>query len=128
PRFATPWLAVTDLRLGLGLAIAVWLIGGRKAIPSKWEWRTLAPAFVFVGIAAISALTATDYQDEALKFVGRLGLGVAVMLLSMRIARQHAQALLWAIIGGGGLSALLGLGEVAGWPAVNTLLQQFKVA
>jgi O-antigen ligase len=36
--------------------------------------------------------------------------------------------LLWALALGAGISALLGLGEVAGWPVLDPVLQAFKVA
>src|SRR5207237_5434446 len=68
--------------------------------------------------------------DEALRFVVRLAVVGFVLLVTLRLARDHTHVtgLLWAIVVGGGLSASLGLAEAVGWSALDPLLKLFKVA
>jgi O-Antigen ligase len=81
-------------------------------------------------VAVVAAVQAPEFGDEALKFVWRLVAAAFVLLLIMRVARKpaHLRGLVWAIAIGAGLSALLGIGEAAGWPGLGPLLQLFKAA
>jgi hypothetical protein len=88
-------------------------------------------AGVFLGVALLSAGVAESQRGEAIKFVGRLATGVVALLVVYQVVHQRPSrmfGLLWAIVVGAGLSALLGLGEVAGWPALDPILGQFKLA
>jgi len=130
PVLVTPWFALTDEKLVLLAAATAWLLLGARAIPTAFEWRALAPSLALLGVAVAAALLAPEFGDEALKFVWRLVAAAFVLLLIVRVARTppHRLGLLWAVAIGAGASALLGVGEASGWPALDPVLSLFKVA
>ncbi len=86
---------------------------------------------VFLGLALVSAVLAETQRAEAIKFVGRLATGLFALLVVYAVVHgrpARSFGLLWAIALGAGLSALLGLGEVAGWPVLDPVLRAFKLA
>lgn len=90
----------------------------------------LLPALGFIGISLLSAAVAPSYRLEALKFVARLIMGCYSMMLIAYVATTRARlfTLVWALLLGAGVSALLGLGEVAQWAALDPLFPLFKAA
>jgi len=90
----------------------------------------IRPALLFLALALLSALLAPTHRVEALKFVTRFAWGVYAFFLVVSVAttRTRATGLIWALILGAGLSALLGLGEAVGWRVLDPLLALFKVA
>lgn len=121
PIIRTPWLAVTDDKLFVLVAVLAWLASGG---PSVQEINKIRPAVMLVAIAAVSAV-ASDFPQDALKATAHLAAVVLVLLLTLRVARA---GLLWAIVAGAAASAALGVAEGVGWPAVSGLLGAFKVA
>jgi O-antigen ligase len=88
-------------------------------------------AGAFLAIALLSAVFAQTQRGEAIKFVGRLAMGLFGLLVVYQVVDKRPArifGLLWAITLGASLSALLGLGEVAGWPALDPVLSVFKLA
>ncbi len=86
---------------------------------------------LFLGVALLSAMLAETQRSEAIKFVGRLASGMFGLLVVYQVVRKRPErmfGLLWAITLGAGVSALLGLGEVAGWPVLDPVLSVFKLA
>jgi hypothetical protein len=143
PVLVTQWGSLSDEKVVLLAAVAAWLLLGRRALPSDWEWRALLPSVALLAVAVLSALLAPAFGDDALRFVWRLAAGGFALLLMVRLAREDsrdsrvvslAQArtrldgVLWALVLGAGASALLGLGEALGWSVLQPLLQAFKVA
>jgi hypothetical protein len=130
PVLVTPWFSLTDEKLVLLIAVGAWLLLGGQALPSGGEWRAVLPSLALLLVALVAALLAPDFGDEALRFVWRLAAAAFVLLLLVRLAadRTRLTGLLWAIVIGAGISGLLGLGEAAGWPALNPTLNLFKVA
>src|SRR5579859_1403045 len=130
PVIVTPWVALTDDKLVLLLAVGAWLVSGARALPSSAEWRALPPSLALLLVALVAALLAPEFGDESLRFVWRLAAAAFVLLLVLRLTsdRRRLKGLLWAIALGAGLSGLLGLGEAAGWPVLSPVLSLFKVA
>ena len=131
PLVTTPWFALTDDKLVLLTLIAAWALLGKRAIPSPAEWRTLLPSLVFVLVTLVSArLAAAEYADEALRYALRLLAAAFVMLVVLRLGETpgRTNSLLWAIVIGGGASALLGVGESLQWAFAQPVLSLFKVA
>ncbi|MDQ7029827.1 MAG: O-antigen ligase family protein [Ardenticatenia bacterium] len=117
-------LAVTNVEVVVGafiLSVAV-------ARP-RWQPRLADGALVlFLGGALLSALLAPAYRPEALKFALRLAAGAAFMGAVAAFLRTtwSWRLLLWACVAGGVVSALVGLGEVAGWAPLGPWLALFK--
>jgi hypothetical protein len=116
----------------LEAAIAVvWLLsliraGSLRALPRE-TWL----GGLFLGVALLSAVFAQTQRGDAIKFVGRLATGIFAFLVVYQVVHQRPArvvGLLWAIALGAVLSALLGLGEVAGWPLLDPVLRVFKLA
>lgn len=86
---------------------------------------------LFLSLAALSALLAPAHRLDALKFVTRSAMGLAVFWMLIHTVRSYAflVALLWALVLGAGVSGLVGLAEAAG-PADpwSPLLELFKEA
>jgi hypothetical protein len=132
PLVALGFFNVNHIKLLEGAIAVLWLVsltrpGALRAVP-----RPMAIlACVFLGLALLSAAFAETQRGEAIKFVGRLATGMLAFLVVYQVVRQRPTrifGLLWAIVIGAGLSALLGLGEVAGWPALDPVLRTFKLA
>ena len=125
PLLSLPGLELNHLKLLLGAGALVWFAG-----PARRQVRQLWPAALFLGLAAISALLAPVDRAEALRFSGRLATDVIALALGLTVATspRHLAGLVGAIAIGAGISALLGLGEAAGWPSLAPLLGTFKVA
>jgi O-antigen ligase len=123
-------VSVTHEKLVLLIVLGAWVLQGWSALPTAREWRILLPSLVLVLVTLISAKAAAGRPDEALGFASRLAGATFVLLLAVRVASQpgRARALLWAVAIGGGVSALLGIGEALGWPLLSPLLAAFKVA
>ena len=122
--------SLTDEKVALVLLAAAWLGQGARALPRRDEVRALLPTGSLLLAALISAFLAPDFGDDALRFVWRLAAAGFVLLVSLRIAAEQTRAtgLVWAIVVGGGLSALLGLGEALNASALDPVLKLFKVA
>ena len=124
----TQWLTLTDDKLVFLLLLAVWLLQGRRALPTRQESRLLLPGLVLVLAVLVSARTAdAAYADEGSRYVARLLAAVFVMLVALRLG-GNGRDLLWAVALGGGISALLGVAEVLRVPGAQPLLALFKVA
>src|ERR1700682_1812473 len=130
PVLTTPWLSLTDEKLVLLTAVVAWLLLGAQALPTRSEWRVLAPSLALLAVAVVAALLAPEFGDEALRFVWRLVAAAFVLLLGVRLAVDPTRLLgLSSARGlGAGLSGIVGLGEAAGWPLLGPTLNLFKVA
>lgn len=132
PVVATGWLSLTDDKLALLVVLGAWLTQGWRALPTAAERRGLLPSLVFLLVVLISArLAPPEYAAEALRYFSRLLMCAFGLLVAMRVARQdqrQARGLVWALVVGGGVSALLGLGEALRWQPLAPVLSQFKVA
>lgn len=91
---------------------------------------TIACAFAFLVSALISALIAPTNNTEALTYVFRIATGIYVFLLTLYVAntRERIVRLAQIIAFGAGLSALIGLGEIASVPGLDEALLLFKEA
>jgi hypothetical protein len=142
PLVNTPWFGLTDDKLVLLLLLVGWVSVGlsrhlaaarreESVLPTRGEWRLLLPSLVFILVTLLAArFAAAEYAAEALRFVARLSAAAFVMLVAMRLGRdeRHTLGLLWAVALGGGLSALLGIGEALRWAPLEAVLALFKVA
>ena len=131
PIVATPWLSLSDDKLIFLLLVAAWLTQGRRLLPGLGEWRMVLPSLVFVLVVLLSArFAAPDYAMEGLHYASRLLAAGFVMLVAMRLRSDARQmrGVLWAVVVGGGLSAVLGMGEALRWPQFTPVLSLFKIA
>ncbi len=130
-----PWAQFTNLELllaGTALVWGVYLVRRQPAafFTALWQrhWRSLFPLLAFLAAALISALLAPAHRGDTLKVFSRFANGAFAYLLAQAITNRphYTRQMLWAIVAGAGVSALIGLGEAAGWPWLNPLLQLFK--
>jgi hypothetical protein len=132
--FTSLELLVVLVALARAAELALSAAGGGQVLPmpdALRRWASLlGPIAVFLGAAALSALAAPSHQPDALKFVARFAAGATVCWLVASAASTPARlaGLVWAIVVGAGLSALLGLAEAAGLPGVERLLASFRDA
>ncbi|MDQ4077658.1 MAG: O-antigen ligase family protein [Chloroflexota bacterium] len=140
-RLTFPWFEWTNLELLVSATILGWvlhsLFSGRlfnskatlteNKLALRW---LLTPALLWLFLALLSAVLAPTHRVEALKFVTRFanGLFVFFLIISIVTTRRRLIALLWALVVGTGLSALLGMVEVAEWAIASPLLALFKDA
>ena len=131
PLLSLGFLEVNHLKVLLGAAGVVWtvdLVRNRAtARPGAVGWFSA----LFLTVAGLSAVLAPSHQTEALRFVGRLASGLMVLFLARLLVVRQARrvtGLLWATCLGAAISVALGIGEVAGWPALDPLLSLFKIA
>jgi O-antigen ligase/polysaccharide polymerase Wzy-like membrane protein len=128
PWLALGWIDINHLKLLLLASLVVWASAGPRSwtelLPGMW------PALLFLAVAGVSAVTAPTDRGDAVKFVGRLASGLYGLALVQHLAikRPRLIGLVWAIVLGAGVSALLGLGEVAGLQPLQPLLALFKLA
>jgi hypothetical protein len=124
-----PWFVFTNLELFVCATAVAWAVHVvlTRRLP---ELRTplTGPAMLFLLAVTLSALLAPAYRIEALKFVTRFAFGVYACFLIVNVATigYRLAGLIWAIILGAGVSALVGLGEAAGWPILDPILALFK--
>jgi O-Antigen ligase len=127
PLVALGWLDINHLKLLLAATLLAWAVG-----PTDWPalLKRAWPALLLLGILGMSAVNAPTHRAEAIKFVGRFASGLYALVLIQHVARspQRRSALLWAIVLGAGLSALLGIGEAVGLGALQPVLALFKLA
>ena len=130
PVLVTPWVSLTDEKVVLLIAVVAWMATGVRALPSPAEWRAVLPSLTLLLGALVAAINAPEFGDEALRFVWRLAAAAFVLLLAVRVSVEKSKltGVLWAIVLGAGLSALLGLGEASGWAPLSSTLGLFKVA
>ncbi|GAB4436005.1 MAG: hypothetical protein Kow00120_02970 [Anaerolineae bacterium] len=139
PVLTLPWFEFTGLELAITATAIVWAVhvlvlaedGRLRAFIAGFRRHRLLLllALAFVLIAALSALLAPVNRLEAGKFTTRFVTGVYLLLLTACVGSSRARVtgLLWALVAGATTSALLGLGEVAGWAALDPILPLFKV-
>ncbi len=131
PLLPLPLMVLTSVELAVGAFTVV-------ALASPAVHRRLSSALrpadalllAFLGTAFLSAVLAPEGRVEALKFALRLLAGALFMVAVAGVlaARPRYRPLLWALAAGAGVSALLGVGEVAGWPLLRPVLALFKEA
>jgi hypothetical protein len=126
PILSTPWGALTDDRALILIALAAWV--GVARWPTERELRALGPTLALFAVSVVSAALAPAYADESLKSLWRLVAAGLMFLFVLRLAPYQRTSLLWAVLVGAGVSALLGLGEAVGMPVVQSFLSTFKVA
>ncbi len=120
-------LVFTNLEALVVLTAAIWAADWvwRLARQGSWDplggagWlprAALIPALLFLLLATISAQLAPEHRGEALKFVGRFGVGLYALVLVYTVSTTLARlrGLLWAVTIGAGVSAVCGLVEIAG--------------
>ncbi|MBV9358479.1 MAG: hypothetical protein JO023_23460, partial [Chloroflexi bacterium] len=130
PVVPVPWFSVSNLRLILAATLPFMVMLGVARRSWAGILRTCAPALVLLLVVLLSALHAADFGDEALKAAGRFAAGVYVLVVMQFLGRTPGRTtgLLWAVVLGGGASALVGLAEAVDWSAVDGVLGAFKVA
>lgn len=131
-----PWAQFTNLELLLAVTALVWgvyLVKRQSAATfftnlARRHWRPLFPLLAFLTVSLVSALLAPAHTGDAIKVFSRFVNGAFAYLLARAVAGYHdyLRQLLWAIVAGAGISALIGLGEAAGWGWLDPLLQLFK--
>ncbi len=139
PLLELRWLKLTNLELLVAATALAWggeaitqRLRGSPGTPTVGLRRPMArlamPALSLLLVAIVSASLAPAHRLEAVKFVTRIATGLYAFSLIACIAssRPRLVGLLWAVVLGAGLSACLGLGEVAGWRALDALLALFK--
>ena len=128
----------TNIRLLITLTALVWivhlaalaLLGSLR--PALARYRPALPlvsaALIFLLAAALSAVLAPDHHANAASTVIRLVTAVYIMLLVIYVTTTppRVSGILWGVIAGAGVSALLGLGEALDWPELNRALLIFK--
>lgn len=119
-------LSVSAEKLLLVAVSVAWLLQGSVALPTLRELRIVVPSLLLVLVTLLSASIAGSPPQDALGFASRLLAAAFSMLIALRLARDNG--LVWAIVIGAGLSAILGVGEALGLPWLNSLLALFKVA
>src|SRR5205085_9619074 len=67
PVVVTPWGSLTDDRLVLLVASVAWFLAGGRAMPTRAEWRALAPSIALIGVAVLAALLAPVQRADALR-------------------------------------------------------------
>jgi hypothetical protein len=132
PLASLGFLDLNHLKLLEAALVIAWLaLFARQRTWSCLPRNTWLLGGAFLVLAVLSAVFATAFRNEAVKFVGRLASGVFAFLVVREVVRDRPtriKAALWAIAVGAGLSAALGLAEMAGWPAFEPLLRLFKQA
>ncbi len=130
PVVPVPWFSVSNIRLILAATIPFAVVLGLARRSWASTLRTSAPALVLLLVVVLSALHASDFGDEALKAAGRFAAGVYLLVAMQVLGRtpRRTVGLLWAVVVGGGMSALVGLAEAVDWSAVDRFLGAFKVA
>src|SRR5687767_11257344 len=140
PLVSLGWAECTNLELLVGLTAVVWAghtalllldtRGAALALRPLLSLPLVPPVLLFLMVALLSALLAPAHRPEALKFTFRLATGLYVLLLVVHVSTSlpRLTGLLWAIAFGAGGSALLGLGEAARWPMLESSLALFKAA
>lgn len=139
PALSLPWFRFTNLEALVWFTAFVWIghlvvitFRGRLGQHITAAWRSHAslilPAVLFLLLATMSALTAPAFRVEALKFVTRFASGLYAFSLIVYVAQSRPRlvGLLWAVIAGGGLSALVGIAEGAGWSLLKPFLSLFS--
>lgn len=91
---------------------------------------TIFSAFAFLLSALLSALIAPTHSIEALTFTLRIVTGIYIFLLVLYVANSRGRIIRLAqfLVFGAGLSAMIGLGEIAHLPALDEALLLFKEA
>jgi O-antigen ligase len=131
PLLALGFVDLNHLKLLLAATAVVWAISLRRHPARDGMPRGTLAIGLFLALAVLSALLATSHSGEALKVVGRFASGLYALLLVQQVVKgqpARISGLLWAVCLGAGGSALLGFGEVAGWPVLEPLLNLFKLA
>ncbi len=134
PVFDLAGLSITNLEVLVALTFIPLLIGisqpsTKRRLMSFWRsYRDLLlPALVSLAVAALSAMVAPAYREEALKSFGRQALGVYVFLLLLSVGRRHGyRGIILALLIGATLSGLLGVAEFVDLAFLNPLIDKFK--
>jgi hypothetical protein len=147
PRLVLPWFEFTNLEVLAIVTAGMWLLlilqRCATELRSSAQWQTLAskalaasfqPLFwlpvLFLALSLLSSVVAPAHRLDALKFDTRLTLGIAVFwtLIDQVRTRALLRSLLWALVLGCGISALVGVGEAMAWSPLAPLLGLFKEA
>lgn len=135
--FALTWIELTNLELIAYATVGVFILDlldlhRRERLLRVLERgrSLLLPALTFIGLAALSAAFAPSHRLDAFKFVARLVTGVYVTVLVAYVAdsRRRVAGISWALILGAGISACIGLGDVAGITALAPIFDLFRAA
>jgi O-antigen ligase len=130
PVISVPWISISNVRLIVAATIPFAVILAVARRPTASTLRAVGPAVLLLLVVVLSALFAPDFGDEALKAAGRFVAGVYLLILMRSLAGtgHRSAGLLWAVVLGGGVSALIGLAEAVDWSMVDRYLTAFKVA
>jgi O-antigen ligase len=139
PVLVLPWFAFTNLELLVVAIVVTWLVHsvllGAPIVRTDavytttgFTWRGLVRRpliwcpVLFLALAVLSAALAPEHRLDALKFVTRSAMGLAIFFMLIHTVRSHAYlgALLWAIVMGAGVSGLIA--EAAGGSQQEALL------
>jgi hypothetical protein len=131
---------LTNIQLLVIITALVWMVHLAALVlagslrPALARHRPVLPlvsaALIFLLAATLSTVLAPDHHANAASMVIRLVIAVYIMLLVIYVATtpRRIVGVLWVVIAGAGVSALLGLGEALNWPELNRALLMFKTA
>jgi hypothetical protein len=128
PLVSLPGQNITTVELSIGVAMAAWL-GALVASGDRPRWRTPLtwPWVTWLAICALAALAAPVFHASSIKIAGRLGVGLAAVLLAangITTARRLAVVIQLAVASAAVVATLAVL-EYAGVPAVLSWLKAF---
>jgi len=126
PLFRVGPLGVTSVEIGIYLVIVVWILGQLAGKCRVWTAAHTAVA-VWAALLILSALLASSFRPEALKFALRSIGGCVLCFAAAEFVRTPRSAVLvgFALLGGAILSAAAAPAEV--WlPGAAKFLENFK--
>ncbi len=128
PLLVLPGQNLTNLELVTAAALLIWLFRSarERSLPPLRGHLTL-PILLLVGLFLLSALLVAPHPAEALRFTGRLILGVLIYFLVVDLctSRSRLRAVIFTLTAAGVLVALLGLFEYWQVSGVGRLLELF---
>lgn len=128
-RLVLPGQTITNVEAVLLAALAAWVLAlaGSSRTPI-WRTAFTAPALLLLAVLTIAALVAPAHRENAFRFVGRFGAGMAVCLLAANAAAttRRVIGLLGVAVGGGTAVGCIVLLEAARLPEVLSYLTGFR--
>ena len=135
PRVEGAGLRWTNLELLFLLLFIMSIATACRRGDCRTSWRddkrfrgTVGLILLWLGAALLSAWGAGQLRNDALRATARLATGPLLFLITDALVTtsRRQSALLWALLVGAGLSAVLGLLETRPWPLLDPLWTLFK--